>query len=136
MVHLHLQPGVHGLRRVQHRYHSCGIGLRVPHEGRPQPVKYKGKSFKTAEALFQALRIEDEAIREEIRGKATPTVKEGGVQDAYDLVAALYVLDRWKKPEDTALLRKYLKHPDDRIGEHVKVMLEKRDAERPPSSER
>src|SRR5262249_30457210 len=71
VVHHHRQPGVHWLRRVQHRYHSCGIGLRVLHEGHPYPVKYKGKWFRTAEALIQALRFENEEIPEEIRGKAT-----------------------------------------------------------------
>lgn len=36
------------------------------------PIKYKGKEWKTSEALFQALRFEDEEIRELIRGEKSP----------------------------------------------------------------
>ena len=36
------------------------------------PVKYGGKEWKTTEALFQALRFDDDAIREEIRAQASP----------------------------------------------------------------
>jgi hypothetical protein len=39
---------------------------------------------------------------------------------------ALEVLDRWNNPEDTALLRKYTRHPCPWLGEYVKGMLEKR----------
>ena len=38
----------------------------------PFPVKYDGKWWKTTEALFQALRFDDDAIKEEIRGKPSP----------------------------------------------------------------
>jgi ribA/ribD-fused uncharacterized protein len=36
------------------------------------PIKYKDKEWKTSEALFQALRFEDEEIRELIRGEKSP----------------------------------------------------------------
>jgi len=38
----------------------------------PYPVEYDGKCWRTTEALFQALRFDDEAIREEIRGNKSP----------------------------------------------------------------
>ena len=38
----------------------------------PHRITYEGKRWKTAEALFQALRFEDEAIREELRSLASP----------------------------------------------------------------
>ena len=38
----------------------------------PYPVTYGGKTWRTTEALFQALRFEDESIRESIRQKASP----------------------------------------------------------------
>lgn len=36
------------------------------------PIVYKGKIWKTSEALFQALRFEDEEIKEEIRNELSP----------------------------------------------------------------
>ena len=36
------------------------------------PVSYEGKVWKTSEALFQALRFEDEEIRELIREEKSP----------------------------------------------------------------
>ena len=38
----------------------------------PFPVMYKGKKWLTIEALFQALRFEDEKIIEEIRLEKSP----------------------------------------------------------------
>ena len=38
----------------------------------PFPVEYAGKTWRTTEALFQALRFEDAAIQEEIRAKTSP----------------------------------------------------------------
>lgn len=38
----------------------------------PFPIRHAGKTWRTAEALFQALRFDDEAIREEIRSKKSP----------------------------------------------------------------
>jgi ribA/ribD-fused uncharacterized protein len=38
----------------------------------PHRITYLGKRWKTAEALFQALRFEDEEIREELRSLASP----------------------------------------------------------------
>jgi ribA/ribD-fused uncharacterized protein len=38
----------------------------------PFPVKHDGKWWKTTEALFQALRFDDEAIAEEIRSEKSP----------------------------------------------------------------
>ena len=38
----------------------------------PYPVTYGGKAWRTTEALFQALRFEDESIREAIRQKKSP----------------------------------------------------------------
>ncbi|MFO0892840.1 MAG: NADAR family protein [Isosphaeraceae bacterium] len=38
----------------------------------PFPVTFGGKSWRTAEALFQALRFEDESIREAIRLEKSP----------------------------------------------------------------
>lgn len=38
----------------------------------PFPVTYENKIWKTSEALFQALRFDDNAIKEEIRTKASP----------------------------------------------------------------
>lgn len=38
----------------------------------PYPVLYQGKEWKTNEALFQALRFEDEGIREIIRSQPSP----------------------------------------------------------------
>lgn len=38
----------------------------------PHPIRFEGKLWRSAEALFQALRFEDDAIREEIRSKASP----------------------------------------------------------------
>ena len=36
------------------------------------PIKYVGKIWKTSEALFQALRFEDEQIKEELRMQESP----------------------------------------------------------------
>jgi len=36
------------------------------------PIKYNGKLWKSAEALFQALRFDDEEVIEEIRNNASP----------------------------------------------------------------
>jgi len=38
----------------------------------PYPVEYQGKTWKTTEALFQALRFNDEDLREEIRKEPSP----------------------------------------------------------------
>jgi len=38
----------------------------------PHRVKYKDKWWETTEALFQALRFEDEEVREEIRSQKSP----------------------------------------------------------------
>lgn len=38
----------------------------------PYPVVYEGKKYRTTEALFQALRFADKAIREEIRAEKSP----------------------------------------------------------------
>jgi ribA/ribD-fused uncharacterized protein len=38
----------------------------------PYPVPHAGKTWRTAEALFQALRFEDESIREAIRREKSP----------------------------------------------------------------
>ena len=38
----------------------------------PYPIEYEGKEWRTTEALFQALRFEDEEIRELIRSQKSP----------------------------------------------------------------
>lgn len=38
----------------------------------PHPLEMFGKSWRTSEALFQAMRFTDEAPREEIRSKTSP----------------------------------------------------------------
>ena len=38
----------------------------------PLPLQHRGKCWRTAEALFQALRFEDEAIKEAIRAAKSP----------------------------------------------------------------
>ena len=38
----------------------------------PYPVTYGGEAWRTTEALFQALRFEDESIREAIRQEKSP----------------------------------------------------------------
>lgn len=38
----------------------------------PYPVVYQDRQWRTTEALFQALRFDDEAIQEEIRAKSSP----------------------------------------------------------------
>jgi ribA/ribD-fused uncharacterized protein len=38
----------------------------------PYPVEYQGKSWKTTEALFQALRFDDEDVIEKIRSDNSP----------------------------------------------------------------
>jgi predicted NAD-dependent protein-ADP-ribosyltransferase YbiA (DUF1768 family) len=38
----------------------------------PFPVKYEGKERRTTECLFQALRFDDETIREELRSNKSP----------------------------------------------------------------
>jgi ribA/ribD-fused uncharacterized protein len=38
----------------------------------PYPVEYEGKEYRTTEALFQALRFDDEEIREAIRENKSP----------------------------------------------------------------
>jgi len=43
------------------------LGNMAPHR-----ITYQGKRYKTAEALFQALRFDDEEIREELRSLASP----------------------------------------------------------------
>ena len=40
----------------------------------PHAVVYQSKRYKTAEALFQALRFEDDGIREEIRTASSPMI--------------------------------------------------------------
>ena len=38
----------------------------------PYPIRHAGKTWRTSEALFQAMRFDDEAIQEEIRQKKSP----------------------------------------------------------------
>lgn len=38
----------------------------------PYPIEYNGKTWRTTEALFQALRFNDEMVREEIRLEKSP----------------------------------------------------------------
>lgn len=38
----------------------------------PYPIKWEGKTWRTSEALFQALRFSDEEIREKIREQKSP----------------------------------------------------------------
>lgn len=38
----------------------------------PHPLEYKGVTYRTAEALFQALRFDDESLRELIRAEKSP----------------------------------------------------------------
>lgn len=38
----------------------------------PYPIKYEGKMWKTTEALFQAMRFQDEDIKELIRAEKSP----------------------------------------------------------------
>jgi len=38
----------------------------------PYPVEFKGKVWRTTEALFQAMRFDDETIREKIREQKSP----------------------------------------------------------------
>ena len=38
----------------------------------PHPVKHEGHEYRTCEALFQCLRVEDEAVREAIRAEKSP----------------------------------------------------------------
>jgi ribA/ribD-fused uncharacterized protein len=38
----------------------------------PYPIEYKGKTWRTSEALFQALRFDNEEIQEEIRAEKSP----------------------------------------------------------------
>ena len=40
----------------------------------PYPVEYNGKRWLTTEALFQAMRFEDEEVREQIRNEKSPMV--------------------------------------------------------------
>jgi len=40
----------------------------------PHPVSHEGKRWRTCEALFQALRLEDEDAKEEIRNESSPMV--------------------------------------------------------------
>jgi hypothetical protein len=66
------------------------------------------------------LRSSDEpapvAFREPIRAYlekeiAKPTVRDGGTRPEYYLHAMITSLDRWKNPDDTSLMQKYLMHP-------------------------
>lgn len=51
------------------------------------PILYNGKLWKTSEALFQALRFDDEYIKEEIRNQASPmSAKMKAKTYKYDLV--------------------------------------------------
>lgn len=50
----------------------------------PHPLEMFGKSWRTSEALFQAMRFTDEAPREEIRSKTSP-------------MAAKWTAKRWLK---------------------------------------
>ena len=53
-----------------------------------------------------------EPIRAELeREIVKPSVKDGGTQPAYNLLAMITVLDRWRNPDDSALLLGFLKHP-------------------------
>lgn len=82
---------------------------------------------------------------------AKPAVTNTGTQPAYDLFAALRVLDGWKNADDTPLLLEYLKHPahnaairfnGDQKTEirvyglrgHLRNMLEARGAKVPPDT--
>jgi hypothetical protein len=85
-----------------------------------------------------------ETIRAYLKNEiAKPTVKNGGSQPAYNLQAAVYVLDGWQEAADNPLLLKYLGHPVHNsvtrldgarqtelrvygLRSHVRVMLEKR----------
>lgn len=76
-----------------------------------------------------------------------PTVVDAGTQPAYNLSAAVTVLDRWKREDDTPLLLEYLKHPASSKGTHssgavvrqyalralVRDLLEKRGITIPPN---
>ncbi len=100
--------------------------------GRPAPTEFR-------EPILAYLKREMEK----------PTVQNAGTQPAYDLMAALRVLDAWKNPADTPLLLAYLKHPahsdvlrlsgDQRteirvygMRGHIRNMLEARGAKAPP----
>jgi hypothetical protein len=78
-----------------------------------------------------------------------PTVKQTGTQPAYNLNAALHVLDSWRNADDTPLLLEYLKHPAHNtatrgdgarqtelrvygLRSHVRALLEQRGAKIPP----
>jgi ribA/ribD-fused uncharacterized protein len=78
----------------------------------PHPIHHLGKTWRTAEALFQALRFTDDKIREAIRGETSP-------------MAAKFVAKRHKdkmvvaagSPQDLANMRMVLglkieQHPD------------------------
>ena len=64
-----------------------------------------------------------------------PTVEEDGTQPAYDLFATVDVLNSWGYPDDTPLLRKYLKHPlhetSSRFRSNLQYMLKKRGVRAP-----
>jgi predicted NAD-dependent protein-ADP-ribosyltransferase YbiA (DUF1768 family) len=107
--------------------------VRLPHgwlgNMSPHPLRYLGATWRTAEALFQALRFDDPSVREEIRGKASPmatkfvarrhaarmTVEPGGPADLANLEVCL----RLKLDQHPELRDRLLATGDEHIAEDV-----------------
>ena len=79
----------------------------------PFPVEHNGKCWRTTEALFQALRFGDEAIKEEIRGIASPFAAKLRAKKIANEQPDMLVIERMSK-QDLAnmkmVLRLKLKH--------------------------
>lgn len=60
----------------------------------PHPVEFAGKQWKTTEALFQALRFNDEDIKEMIRGEKSPMTAKAVARDNDDKMSVLRMSEK------------------------------------------
>jgi ribA/ribD-fused uncharacterized protein len=92
----------------------------------PAPINYKDQVWRTSEALFQALRFNDQEIREVIRGKVSPLVAKN-ICKRKDYLARRVVepmSDQDAENMRLCLRLKFDQHPDLRekllkTGDHI-----------------
>lgn len=82
----------------------------------PYPINYEGKTWRTTEALFQALRFSDESIREEIRNEKSPMgakLKAKSIMRSHpDKISVIPLSTKDLENMKMCLLLKIEQHPD------------------------
>jgi ribA/ribD-fused uncharacterized protein len=90
----------------------------------PYAVTFQGKRFRTAEALFQALRFEDEQVREAIRTASSPMVAKMIAKKYKSLMVVVPTSD-----QDLANMRLVLRLKHDQQPEVRRILRATRDHE-------